>query len=489
MRQSARHSTPSFSSFNPVRMKSKKIWGLSISLILINLASILEKADEALLPAVYKEVSEEFHAGPTDLGYLTFTMNFVQALSSPIAGILALQYDRPTVLASGTACWAIATAAVGLSQHFKQLAFWRAINGLGLAIVIPVLQSLIADSYAAGSRGAGFGLFGLVSAIGRIGGGTLATIMAGQEYWGIPGWRFAFLNMASVSLLIGILVYLYVVDPRKASPVHIASDADSERSHLVGAKDEILSSPLWHDSWIAMRSVMKIRTFQFIVLQGIVGSIPWTALVFLTMWFELIGFDHKSTAALHSVFTIGCSVGALMGGLIADRLSRYFPDSARIVCAQFSAFMSIPYSIILLTLVPQSADYFFTFAATLLLMGLTISWCSACANSPMFAEVVPLKHRTMIYAFDRAFEGSFSAFAAPAVGMVSERIFGYDRNSVSLANGSTQGALALSRGLLTMTVIPWGLCGLFYTPLYIFFKRDRENARVASNKEEELELK
>lgn len=144
-------------------------------------------------------------------------------------GVLALQYDRPTVLASGTAFWAISTAAVGLSQHFQQVAFWRAINGLGLAIVIPVLQSLIADSYAAGSRGAGFGLFGLVGAIGRVGGGTLATIMAGHEYWGMPGWRFAFLNMASVSLLIGVLVYLYVVDPRNSSPVHIASEVDSER--------------------------------------------------------------------------------------------------------------------------------------------------------------------------------------------------------------------------------------------------------------------
>jgi MFS family permease len=146
-----------------------------------------------------------------------------------LVGVLALQYDRPVVLASGTACWAISTAAVGLSQQFQQVAFWRAINGLGLAIVIPVLQSLIADSYAAGSRGAGFGLFGLVGAIGRVGGGTLATIMAGHEYWGIPGWRFAFLNMASISLLIGVLVYLFVVDPRNASLVHSSSEIDSER--------------------------------------------------------------------------------------------------------------------------------------------------------------------------------------------------------------------------------------------------------------------
>lgn len=38
-----------------------------------------------------------------------------------------------------------------------------------------------------------------------------------------------------------------------------------------------------------MKSVMKVHTFQIIVLQGIVGSLPWTAMVFFTMWFELIG--------------------------------------------------------------------------------------------------------------------------------------------------------------------------------------------------------
>lgn len=61
------------------------------------------------------------------------------------------------------------------------------------------------------------------------------------------------------------------------------------RLHLVGGRDNLLPPSLWRDSWIAMRSVMKVRTFQVIVLQGIVGSIPWTALVFFTMWFELIG--------------------------------------------------------------------------------------------------------------------------------------------------------------------------------------------------------
>jgi uncharacterized membrane protein SpoIIM required for sporulation len=68
------------------RFRARTIFGFSVSLILINMASILEKADENLLPAVYKEVSEAFNAGPTELGYLTFIMNFVQSVSSPFAG-------------------------------------------------------------------------------------------------------------------------------------------------------------------------------------------------------------------------------------------------------------------------------------------------------------------------------------------------------------------------------------------------------------------
>ncbi|CAN1814229.1 hypothetical protein LINPERHAP1_LOCUS27073 [Linum perenne] len=385
------------------------------------MASIMERADENLLPSVYKEVSEAFNAGPSDLGYLTFIRNFVQGIASPLAGILVINYDRPTILAIGTFCWALSTAAVGASRYFFQVAFWRAINGLGLAIVIPALQSFIADSYGDGARGTGFGLVSLIGNLGGIGGGVLATIMAGHEFWGVSGWRFAFMMMAS-----------------------------------------------------------------FIVLQGIVGSLPWTAMVFFTLWFELIGFDHNKTAALISLFAIGCSAGSFLGGVVADRLSRVYPHSGRIMCAQFSAFMGIPFSCLLLRVIPQSVDSYTVYAVTLFAMGLSISWCATAANAPMFAEVVPMKHRTMIYAFDRAFEVSFSSFAAPLVGILSEKVFGYDVKGVDPTRGSAGEASALSKGLMSMMVIPFGMCSLFYTPLYKYFRHDRESAKLATAKELEM---
>ncbi|PWA80151.1 major facilitator superfamily domain protein [Artemisia annua] len=454
---------------------TRNIYGITLSLIIINLAAIVERADENLLPSVYKEVSEAFNIGPSDLGYLMFMRNFVRGLASPMAGVLVLTYDRPTVLAMGTFCWAISTGLLGSSSYYGQLAFWQGVNGFGLAIVIPSVQSFIADSYSDSVRGTGFGFLNLVGKVGGISGGAVATVMAGHEFWGVPGWRCAFLLVSVLSCLIGGLVYLYVVDPKLPE-----RNEQLDKGHYSGA------GSVWAESWLAMKGVMKIKTFQIIVLQGLVGSLPWTSMVFFNMWFQLIGFDHQKVAILFSLFGAGCSIGSLIGGIIADRMSQIYPHSGRIICAQFSAMMGIPYTWFLLRATPQSVDNYHTYAVTLFLMGFTISWNGTACNAPMFAEVVPAKHRTMIYAFDRAMEGSFSSFAAPIVGILAEKVYGYNPKSVNPTAGSTGEALALSKALFSMMAVPFGMCSLFYTPLYWVFKHDRDSVRIATQKEEEM---
>ncbi|XP_024525802.1 uncharacterized protein LOC9644682 [Selaginella moellendorffii] len=442
-------------------------WGsrLSISLLLINLAAIMEKADESLLPAVYKEVAQTFHATPSELGALTFIRALVQAIFSPAAGILSMRYNRPAVIGLGTIFWAFSTAAVAFSQNFSQCAWSRAVNGIGLAIVIPATQSFIADSYLDGGRGVAFGWLNLVGSLGGIGGSMAATIMAGYEIAGMPGWRFAFILMALLSAFIGWLVHQFVIDPRGGS---------SLPSSMLRSEKEMKALPnIWRDSFSAINNIVRVRTFQLIVLQGLVGSFPWTAMVFFTMWFQLIGFGHKGAAMLVGLFSMGNAFGALLGGWIGDQAARRYPNSGRIMCAQFSSFMGIPFSWLLLHGLPQEPGLWYAFAVTLVCMGLIISWNQACANNPMFADVVPPKHRTMIYAFDRAFEGAFSAMAAPLVGILAEQVYGYRRGVIITEVGSREEAIALSRGLFAMMAIPFGICCLSYTPLYRTYKLDR----------------
>lgn len=69
------------------------------------------------------------------------------------------------------------------------------------------------------------------------------------------------------------------------------------------------------------------------------------------------------------------------------------------------------------------------YGALLGCMGLVISWAAPACNNPIFAEIVPPHLRTVIYAFDRSFESAVAASAAPLVGLLAEKAFGWQASS------------------------------------------------------------
>uniref|UniRef100_A0A0E0LV09 Major facilitator superfamily (MFS) profile domain-containing protein n=1 Tax=Oryza punctata TaxID=4537 RepID=A0A0E0LV09_ORYPU len=91
------------------------------TLVLVNLASVLEKADEVLLPAVYREVGADLGVSPTALGSLTLCRAIVQAASYPLAAYASARHDRSRVIAVGAFLWAAATLLVAVSGSFLQV--------------------------------------------------------------------------------------------------------------------------------------------------------------------------------------------------------------------------------------------------------------------------------------------------------------------------------------------------------------------------------
>lgn len=55
-----------------------------------------------------------------------------------------------------------------------------------------------------------------------------------------------------------------------------------------------------------------------IIAQGIMGSTPWNALVFLTLYLQLIGFSDVDAAMVNAVFLAGAAVGGVLGGFVGD---------------------------------------------------------------------------------------------------------------------------------------------------------------------------
>lgn len=93
----------------------------TLTLVLVNLAGIMERADESLLPGVYKEIGAALNADPTALGSLTFFRSIVQSLCYPLAAYLATRHNRAHVIALGAFLWAAATFFVAISSTFLQV--------------------------------------------------------------------------------------------------------------------------------------------------------------------------------------------------------------------------------------------------------------------------------------------------------------------------------------------------------------------------------
>ncbi|GMH17361.1 hypothetical protein Nepgr_019202 [Nepenthes gracilis] len=454
----------------------------SLTLVLVSLAGIMEKADESLLPGVYKEVGAALHTDPTGLGSLTLLRSIVQCTCYPLAVYLAARHNRAHVIALGAFLWSAATFLVAFSSTFFQVAVSRALNGIGLAIVAPAIQSLVADSTDNSNRGTAFGWLQLAGNLGSAMGGLCSVLIAPVTFMGISGWRFSFHVVGIISVVVGILVRVYAKDP------HFSGSNNNTNSNTTGASLKSEVRLLVQEA----KSVVKIPSFQLIVAQGVTGSFPWSALSFAAMWLELTGFSHGTTAFLIGLFIFGSSVGGLFGGWLGDKFSNHLPNSGRIILAQISSASAIPLTAVLLLRLPNDPSTVAVHGLVLFITGFFISWNAPATNNPIFAEIVPEKSRTSIYALDRSFESILSSFAPPIVGILAQHVYGYrpipKGSSVSeeIATDRENGS-SLAKALYAAVGTPMALCCFIYSFLYFTYPRDRERAQMQALIESEME--
>lgn len=250
------------------------------------------------------------------------------------------------------------------------MAISRGLNGIGLAIVTPAIQSLVADSTDDSNRGTAFGWLQLTGNFGSIIGGLIAVLIASTTFMGIPGWRIAFHIVGIISVVIGILVRIFADDPR-------FSDRDGK------PRDQGPQKPFREEVKYLIKeakAVIKVPSFQVLIAQGVSGSFPGSSLSFAPMWLELMGFSHKTTAAIWTLFNVARSLGGLFGGKMGDILAKRLPDSGRIILSQISSGSAIPLAAILMLGLPDDPSAAVMHGVMFFIMGLFSSWNAPATN-------------------------------------------------------------------------------------------------------------
>ena len=178
-------------------------------LFLLFLVSLSSQLDLAVTAVLVEPIKKEFHATDAMMGGLT---GFAFAACYAIVALPAARFsdrgDRRWVISLSIAVWSVMTVVSGFARSFWALAAARV--GVGEAGAGPASGSLIGDYYAPNRR-AGAIAAGLIS--NAVGGGLAAILGASiaEKY----GWRSAFIAMGAPGLLLALLSFFGLSEPRR----------------------------------------------------------------------------------------------------------------------------------------------------------------------------------------------------------------------------------------------------------------------------------
>ena len=229
------------------------------------------------------------------------------------------------------------------------------------------------------------------------------------------------------------------------------------------------------------RHVWRVRTLQVVVIQGMVGSIPWKAMLFLTLYLQTGGFTSGEAGIVSGAWLGGNAIGGWLGGYVSDAMASRWPNRGRIAAAQISVSIGIPFSILMYDGIPLPALWtsrtaaVATYSLTACVMALGCSWCGGINNAMMSAVIHP-QRRSAMFAFDRFAEGLVSSFSSVGVGLIAEAI-GWRRD---MAPGDLANANALGRAIAASCAVPWLWCLFAYGALHWVYPRDVERVAMAS---------
>ncbi len=156
-------------------------------------------------PAISRDLNASLSTAEwTVTGYVLVTGIFPVAM-----GRVGDIFGRRRIYISGLVLFVLASAGCGLSHSIELLVFFRVIQGLGAATMMPGTLSIITQAFPAHQRGLAIGIWGGVSGLGLIAGPILGGLLVRGD-----SWRWIFWINIPVGVLALVVALLFVPESR-----------------------------------------------------------------------------------------------------------------------------------------------------------------------------------------------------------------------------------------------------------------------------------
>ncbi len=241
-------------------------------------------------------------ANKADWGLVLGGFKWTYALLSPFAGYFADRIGRRPVIVASLFVWSAVTWWTGHVSTFHELLAVRALMGVSEAFYVPAALALITDFHPGPTRSRAVGLHQTGIYLGQICGGFAGYVADSPEY----GWRWAFSTCGMVGIIYALPLLALLRDPVRPG---------------VTNPTPMKTGGVW-------RGLLGDRNFLLLVLYFTLPAIAgWVVRDWMPDILKEKFHLGQGRAGVSAILFVQLAslIGALLGGVLADRWMRTTP--------------------------------------------------------------------------------------------------------------------------------------------------------------------
>jgi EmrB/QacA subfamily drug resistance transporter len=192
------------------RLRGGRLANPWLALLAMMFGLFMALLDVTIVTIALPTIVQQLHTDLTTAGWVLDAYNLVFAVLLVTVGRLADLFGRKLVFLAGMAVFSLGSLLCGLAPTIGWLIAFRAVQGIGAAVLNPVSLAILVAIFPARQRGAAIGLWGaaagLASALGPVLGGLIVQNV---------GWNWIFYVNLPFCLVGLVLVWLWVPETRQ----------------------------------------------------------------------------------------------------------------------------------------------------------------------------------------------------------------------------------------------------------------------------------
>ncbi|MBM3724878.1 MAG: MFS transporter [Acidobacteria bacterium] len=261
---------------------------------------MLNHADRQVAYTLLPSLQKDFQLSDQILGLVGALFLWVYGLSSPISGIVGDRFPKRKLIVGSVFVWSGFTLLSGFAPTGAFLLSCRALLGLSESMFFPAAAAMLGNAHGPATRSKAIAIFATSQLVGVAFGGSISGYIAEQS-----SWRASFWVLGAAGIIFALPLWIFL----SRLPDHLRMDKPEAGGASWGEFFQLFTIP----SLRVVTLYVTVATFSLFLVYS------WLA----TYLHDRFGLSLSQAGVEASLYPqIGNALGLLLGGALADRLTR-----------------------------------------------------------------------------------------------------------------------------------------------------------------------